>query len=1206
MAFEPSQGQVIFRSDATNLTADPQAMARVIHLFISDQAGDPQAIRRISQGVSEPANGDTLSADVYQSASGTFVVFASEANNLVTLDSNAFSDIFVVADDGTQTRRLSTNEFGNAANGHSRQPVVSANGRHVLFESRASNLDTGSGLARPYFDLFVLDRDGDGNAVFDDAGTLRPRRIIQVTPTGLAPSAAFAGFDLSADGRYVVFSSALQGLTGDVLNAEFNVYFHDRDSDADGLFDEPMAVTTTLLSRGAGGEGLSTNSLRPVISDNGQRVVFETDAPQWQGDCVDAMPCQLFILDLPQAVGTVQPANAVVSFGLAGLVPRLSGSGQVLAYRQASRGQLFVRNIDTTSGNSRAICQSQTLRAGNRGCRFAIPDDSLSAAFESSSSNLVPLDANARSDVFVSIQGGLPPSGPPLAACQDQVDNDGNNLIDREDPGCYGPEDATEAPGGVERSVPVASAPMRTGSFSVVDARGRPGRQPDFVRSDSALRHVAYVRDSFDENRLPIELSVRSTLSPTLFNSLGLTGSDRQEGDQPFALAIDPNGILHTAFSEERNSQEPIRVRHGTADLADAVTLTLDQGCEAGVLFDLVLDSTNMARLPLWRQDCTDSLAVWRPGTGLSAVPLGLGIRELWAMKSVINFQDELLVALLENAEAPQTDQLRLVRLANNDSLISQAVFDVDTGAFGPVDFELTKDTYGLGHAAYTQAERRDEQGRAIQNSLLVYLVETGSGWNRHELRIPGSGEPKDFYVEIRFAADGFTPQFLLTPTESDLDDQQLRQFVFDAGSFREVSAPSVFGRPLDLALFQSSDGSVEYAYEDGESDNLIHADPDAPSWESQPVVAFDNQDLRDLERLERGGFDSPLPRLLTFASEFPAGAGDLVVQSPDPQTGQWSSQVILGAFPQDPVDLASDGRSLAQFVNATQTLRYVVEEAPNVWSQETVVTLAGFDTMTHVAVDVIGQEPVIYAVVRSGDGKSGDTLTAYVRDRSSQQWQAYPWLTNPVSIIAGADSDENYTAFLDDQMGGLYFARFDVVNRSWAGGLVDADAAPINIGQVLSVKVTAELLDRAYSGPIPTIAYRSLDRNRLKYASRAYHWRIWSLDDAIPTGVTIDAIDHQLLNDSRLRPLIFSRLSNGEVRVHRRTGGAARDDAPDILFERDVVGQSQSSGSAGQGLLRAGLNRKPYVVYRQPLGELAYTVGNQATGLPTARPEQR
>jgi hypothetical protein len=105
----------------------------------------PQVIPiSIAWNGSDP-NGASSSPSVTRD--GRFVVFASEANNLVKGDSNGWSDIFLrdtcigaTSACVPATLRLSIGPDGAEANGASFSPAISPDGRFVVFNSWATNL----------------------------------------------------------------------------------------------------------------------------------------------------------------------------------------------------------------------------------------------------------------------------------------------------------------------------------------------------------------------------------------------------------------------------------------------------------------------------------------------------------------------------------------------------------------------------------------------------------------------------------------------------------------------------------------------------------------------------------------------------------------------------------------------------------------------------------------------------------------------------------------------------------------------------------------------------------------------------------------------------------------------------------------------------------------------------------------------------------
>ena len=75
------------------------------------------------------------------SADGRFVAFASDATNLVSGDTNGAADVFVRDRQAGTTERVSVDSAGNqASGGDSLRPAISADGRFVVFHSDATNL----------------------------------------------------------------------------------------------------------------------------------------------------------------------------------------------------------------------------------------------------------------------------------------------------------------------------------------------------------------------------------------------------------------------------------------------------------------------------------------------------------------------------------------------------------------------------------------------------------------------------------------------------------------------------------------------------------------------------------------------------------------------------------------------------------------------------------------------------------------------------------------------------------------------------------------------------------------------------------------------------------------------------------------------------------------------------------------------------------
>ena len=273
-----------------------------------------------SQLVSVAANGSaTLTAASTTpavSGDGRYVAFDSAATQVVTGDTNGASDVFVRDRVAGKNVRVSKNDQGNQAAGASTDPVMSPNGRYVAFVSSAS-IDDGVGEgnegvcdppgpdeAEPgqgsetrdkngtKLDVYVFNRDADGNGIFDEAGCPEPPALksfcgvstdlVSVDSNELQGQNASKsvsvepGIAISANGRYVAFATGTQIATGDT-NDKVDVYLRDRDTDADGIYDEPESSNTIWVS---GGSINAPNgaSLSPSVSDDGSLVAFESTA----------------------------------------------------------------------------------------------------------------------------------------------------------------------------------------------------------------------------------------------------------------------------------------------------------------------------------------------------------------------------------------------------------------------------------------------------------------------------------------------------------------------------------------------------------------------------------------------------------------------------------------------------------------------------------------------------------------------------------------------------------------------------------------------------------------------------------------------------------------------------------------------------------------------------------------------------------------
>jgi Tol biopolymer transport system component len=125
----------------------------IASIFVRDtQLGTTERVSVCARGI--PPDGP--SSDPAISRDGRYVAFVSEATNLVPGDRNRSPDIFLRDLRMRSTALISRSASGGPGNGPSGNPVVSADGRFVAFQSQASDLVCARRCARAVEDVNLL------------------------------------------------------------------------------------------------------------------------------------------------------------------------------------------------------------------------------------------------------------------------------------------------------------------------------------------------------------------------------------------------------------------------------------------------------------------------------------------------------------------------------------------------------------------------------------------------------------------------------------------------------------------------------------------------------------------------------------------------------------------------------------------------------------------------------------------------------------------------------------------------------------------------------------------------------------------------------------------------------------------------------------------------------------------------------------------
>ncbi len=372
---------IVFRSSATNLiSGDTNDWWDIFRKDLL--TGEVLRVSTSSSGA-EP---NRSSAAPMMSADGRYVVFTSEASNLVPNDTNNFDDVFLKDLATGSLLRASTSTAGVQGNGTSYEPQISADGRYVAFTSFAYNLVG-----------------GDGNFSQDcyrkDLVTGETVRI-NVSSSGTESNRGAALPSISEDGRYVAFASTASNLVAGDTNNRDDVFRKDLQTGA-----------IIRVSTSSSGQQGNAESAWLSMSGDGMKIAFTSYATNLvQGDTNASG--DIFLKDVPTGVTTR------VSVGSSGEqgdghseFPALSSDGLALTFTSYSTNFLsgdlnasrdvFRKHLFT--GELQLVSQSNEGVLGPfESARPAISGDGTIVAFDSESNSLVPNDTNLHRDVFIS------------------------------------------------------------------------------------------------------------------------------------------------------------------------------------------------------------------------------------------------------------------------------------------------------------------------------------------------------------------------------------------------------------------------------------------------------------------------------------------------------------------------------------------------------------------------------------------------------------------------------------------------------------------------------------------------------------------------------------------------------------------------------------------------------------------------------------
>jgi hypothetical protein len=331
----------------------------------------------------DEANGISVYPDI--SDNGRYVTYRSDASDLVTNDTNNYSDVFLYDQKTGYTSRVSVSSDGSEGNSFSGDPAISGDGNYIVYQSMSSNLVSGD--TNDQADIFVFDQ------------RTRITERVSVASDGSESNRNSFSPDISDDGRYITYESRASNLVLGDTNNNYDVFVYDRKTD--------ITERISVASDGSEGNG---GSQAPTISGNGRYVTYNSYASNLvPGDTNNSL--DVFVYDRKTGITERVSVDGDGSEGNgASLAPDISDDGRYVSYHSFAsnlvlgdtnnNSDVFV--YDRKTGITERISVASDGSQGNGLSDFpTISDDGRYVAYQSEATNLVQGDLNNTMDAFV-------------------------------------------------------------------------------------------------------------------------------------------------------------------------------------------------------------------------------------------------------------------------------------------------------------------------------------------------------------------------------------------------------------------------------------------------------------------------------------------------------------------------------------------------------------------------------------------------------------------------------------------------------------------------------------------------------------------------------------------------------------------------------------------------------------------------------------
>jgi MYXO-CTERM domain-containing protein len=325
-------------------------------------------------------------------SSGTFTAKLS-VQNAAGQSATAVRAVQVINPVPAETVRVSVAASGaEATGGGSVSPAITPDGRYVAFESWATDLVPDDTNGKP--DIFVKD--------------LQTGAIERVSvATGGAQADGSFGYgstqpSISADGRFVAFTSYAPNLVTGDTGWEENVFVHDR-------------TTGTTEAVSLSNDGTLHVASFPSISGDGRYVAFESVEALNEGDPAGTRP-SVYVRDRQTSTTVLASAtwngSYPTTFYWGSRRPQMSGDGQYVVFTSDASNlvendangtyqDVFVRDLQANTTELVSVDENDNGVGFAHAMGGRLSADGRFVVFFSDAAGFVSGDSNSRYDVFI-------------------------------------------------------------------------------------------------------------------------------------------------------------------------------------------------------------------------------------------------------------------------------------------------------------------------------------------------------------------------------------------------------------------------------------------------------------------------------------------------------------------------------------------------------------------------------------------------------------------------------------------------------------------------------------------------------------------------------------------------------------------------------------------------------------------------------------